>query len=138
MKTKASPVLDRYMELVRQFPLRPLRSDDAHARAVDLLVQLDGKPNPSDDENDYARTLALLIADYERPRVQRQTVSVAERIKHLMTEHGMTGVALGEVIGSRTAVSMILNGQRRPSKAHVCRLAAHFGLGEGYFMEREA
>ena len=43
-----------------------------------------------------------------------------------MRENGMTTADLGKVLGNKTAVSLVLNGKRELSKAHIRRLAARF------------
>ena len=57
---------DRYLELVRDFPLRPLRDDEQYQRALAVLDRLfERAPLASSDERDYFRVLALLAWDYE-------------------------------------------------------------------------
>ena len=133
MKTRSRKVSDEYFQLVRRFPLRPIRNDSQHAEAVAALVSIDGKANPSEDEQDYANTLAMLVKEYERPRALPKR-SVIDRLRHLMTETGMNVSGLGKIIGSQPEASMVLAGTRELSKEHIRRLAAHFNFDPGYFL----
>ena len=62
----ASPVspADPYLELVRAFPLRPIRTRTAHARAKVVFRSLVGNRTP--EGRDYKAVLVSLIAEYER------------------------------------------------------------------------
>jgi antitoxin component HigA of HigAB toxin-antitoxin module len=62
------------------------------------------------------------------------TSSPVDRIKHLMRENDLTVSALGKILGSQPAASMVLHGKRELSKAQVRRLAEHFRLDPGYFL----
>jgi HTH-type transcriptional regulator / antitoxin HigA len=57
---------DVYLDLVRAFPLRPLRSNDDHDRAIATIDALaDRRHEWGTDEDDYFLVLALLIERYE-------------------------------------------------------------------------
>jgi hypothetical protein len=63
---KTSPVGDAYFDLVRAFPLRPLRSAEDHDRAIATIDALsDRRPELRPEEHDYLIVLALLIEHYE-------------------------------------------------------------------------
>jgi HTH-type transcriptional regulator/antitoxin HigA len=57
-----SPAGDPYLDLIRAFPLRPLRSTEDPDRAIATVDSLsDRRP----EEHDYMIVLALLIEHYE-------------------------------------------------------------------------
>jgi len=61
-----SPAGDLYLDLVRAFPLRPLRSAEDHDRAIATVDALsDRRPELRPEEHDYLIVLALLIERYE-------------------------------------------------------------------------
>lgn len=133
MKMRSRKTKDEYLDLVRRFPLRPIRNDDQHSAAIAVLASLDGKPDPSTDESDYADTLAMLLKEYELPQ-RLPSASVPERIRFLMTESGLNVSALGKIIGSQPEASMVLAGKRELSKEQIRRLSRHFKLDAGYFL----
>ena len=62
----ATPASDPYLDLVRAFPLRPIRSDNDHVRAIAAIDALaDRRDGWGTDEDDYFLVLALLIERYE-------------------------------------------------------------------------
>jgi HTH-type transcriptional regulator/antitoxin HigA len=57
---------DLYLDLVRAFPLRPIRSTDEHDRAIATLDALDDRRDELQlEERDYFLILALLVERYE-------------------------------------------------------------------------
>ncbi len=61
-QAEASPAGDLYFDLVRAFPLRPLRSAEDHDRAVATIDALsDRRPDLRPEEHDYLIVLGLLI-----------------------------------------------------------------------------
>jgi HTH-type transcriptional regulator/antitoxin HigA len=126
---------DRYLELVRQFPLRPLRTKADYTRATEVMDVLAVREEGalSRDERDYLDTLALLIEEYDSRRSSPLPAEPVEVLRHLMEAHDMNTSDLGRVIGSRGVASEILNGKRSLSKAHMARLAEKFHVDVGVF-----
>jgi HTH-type transcriptional regulator / antitoxin HigA len=64
--TTPTPAPDAYLDLVRAFPLRPIRSDDDHVRAIAAIEAVaDRRHQWRPGEEDYFVVLALLIERYE-------------------------------------------------------------------------
>jgi len=132
------PVADDYLDLIRAFPLRELRSTGDHTEAVRVLARLLGRPNGrlSPGERDYAEVLGRLIDDDGRRRhpFPRRKHSPLEMLRFLMEESAMNVTALGKVLGNKTAASLVLGGRREMSKLHIRRLAQHFCVDAGLFI----
>ena len=63
------------------------------------------------------------------------TRTPAERLRFLMGEAGLRQKDVAAIIGAtKSAVSMIVSGDREPTKAQVKALAEHFRLDAGYFL----
>lgn len=57
---------DPYLDLIRAFPLRPIRTDADHDRAIAIVDALsDRRPAILPEEHDYFIVLCLLIEHYE-------------------------------------------------------------------------
>jgi HTH-type transcriptional regulator / antitoxin HigA len=131
---------DRYFDLVRSFPLRPIRSESELDKATAVLTRL-AKSTPehkmSAGERDYVEALSVLIQRFEQGR--RDTalprLTPIDRLKLLMEETGMNVNDVGHVIGSQPNASLILHGKRSMSKGQILRLARHFGVSPALFME---
>jgi HTH-type transcriptional regulator/antitoxin HigA len=136
--TIATPAkLDRgYLELLRHFPLRPIRSK----RELDRAMKIAGHLATYDEgtlpvgEQDYLDTLTILIEEFQKSAsAEMPEVSPLAMLKHLMEERGMTVTDLGRVVGSQSNASLILSGKRGLSKRVIGRLAEHFHVAPGVF-----
>lgn len=129
---------DDYLELIYRFPLRPIRNEREYGRAAAVLDRLAVRPEGAltAGERDYFETLTLLVADYDERHFQLEAAqrTPLERLKYLMDESGMKTADLGRLLGNRALASLILNGHRQLSKAHIRLLAGHFKVEPGLFL----
>jgi antitoxin component HigA of HigAB toxin-antitoxin module len=117
-------------------PLRPIedRDDLKHARKmVDALAVLARR---TVDQEDYLETLSTLIEKYEQERNadQWKASNPIDVLRFLMEGHEMSASDLGRLLGHRELGAAILRGERQLSKAHIIKLAKHFGVGPGLFL----
>src|SRR2546421_654539 len=129
-----------YVALINFFPLRPLRSArdyDAAIAVVDTLaVRPEGSLRPG--EQDYFDTLTMLVEAYDREHheLEMEHRDPLSMLKYVMKESGTTQADLGRLLGNRALASLILNGHRQLSKAHIRKLAWHFKLSAGLFLAK--
>jgi len=127
----------RYLHLVRQFPLRPIRSK----RELDRAMKIAGHLATHDEgtlprgEQDYLDALTVFIEDYQRrhPLMMPEVTPLA-MLKHLLEQHDMTVTDLGRVIGTQSNASLILSGKRTISKRVIRLLSEHFGVAPSVFL----
>jgi antitoxin component HigA of HigAB toxin-antitoxin module len=120
-----------------RWPLRPIRTRDAHRRGKAMLRSLAGKRSPA--VRDYKTVLVSLVADYERTaslRLNTANVTPAEIVLHLLEERGMSVNALAKALGiPQSSLSETLHGRRGWSKFAIIRTANYFGLEPGLFLQ---
>jgi HTH-type transcriptional regulator/antitoxin HigA len=124
-----------YLNLVREFPLRPIRSKSDYDRAAAVLDKLAVRDDSDldDGEADYLETLSMLIEAYDRdhfPMPVRKR-SPVELLKFLMKQNELTTTDLGQILGSKGLASEVLHGKRELSKAHIRKLAKRFDIDPG-------
>ena len=130
---------DRYLDLVRRFPLRPIRSKAAYAEAnrinQEMLIRVS---ELEQEEVDYASLLGRLIRDYDETHAlvlrDRQRGTPVELLRFLMEQQGMKTTHLGQLVGGRGQASLILSGKRELSKANIRTLAEHFHVSPALFL----
>jgi HTH-type transcriptional regulator/antitoxin HigA len=93
-------------------------------RARALIDQLWNSNDPADVARLDAQ--ARLIAAYEENKWPRRPPSVADLIRHLMDQHGLTRTDLIPLLGTASRVSEVLRGKKGLSMAMVQRLRARF------------
>jgi HTH-type transcriptional regulator/antitoxin HigA len=101
-------------------------SDSELARARALVDKLWSSEDPADIARLEAQ--ARLIAAYEERKWPRRSPGVAELLRHLMDQHGLTRADMAPILGAPSRVSEILRGEKGLSMAMVQRLRARFGV----------
>ncbi len=128
-----------YMELVREFPLVPLREKSEFSEAVKVMKRLAYRRSSlSSGEADYLTVLGDLIAQYEKrlPRMAGE-MTPREAVSFLMESNGLTQSDLVEFVGYKSNLSAFLNGRRGLSKRAAARLAEYFKVSPAIFLPRE-
>jgi HTH-type transcriptional regulator/antitoxin HigA len=134
VKTKRDRFSPEYLALLRAFPPRPIRGDDEHRRAIEVVNGLLDRPALTPDEEDYLDVLGLLIADYEDSIYEHPEFTPRDRLCHLMEEHALTQAELARRAGvAVTSLSDILNGKRRISPRVRAKIAECFGVSASFF-----
>lgn len=129
---------DRYLELVRRFPLRPLRSDadlDAAVAVIDALLDRDDLAPP---EQDYLDVLSDLVEAYEDEHVPIEPVSDAEMLRFLIQSKGVTQAQAAAEAGiAESTISEVLSGKRKLNRGQIGKLARYFHVEPGAFVFTE-
>lgn len=87
------------------------------------------------DQRDYFDLSCGLLEEYDRAHVRWPKVSVQARLRHLLTESGLSAADLSRLLGgSRNLGAMILRGDRNLTLAHVRKLADHFRVSPELFI----
>jgi len=99
-------------------------NDKELARARALVERL----WDSDDRADIAllEAQARLIAAYEERKWPRRAPRIADLIRHLMDQHGLSRADMVPILGTPSRVSEVLSGKKGLSMAMVQRLRARF------------
>ncbi|HEX3358769.1 MAG TPA: helix-turn-helix domain-containing protein [Tepidisphaeraceae bacterium] len=138
-KIKRLRVADDYLELVRKFPLRPIRREAEYDEAIEILKDLVGRADSglSSGERDYTDALSQLVGIYEDANypIEHELKTPLARLKYLIAQNDMNTTQLGELLGSgRGQASLILNGKRELSKANIRTLADRFKVSPALFL----
>jgi HTH-type transcriptional regulator/antitoxin HigA len=125
---------DRYLELVRGFPLRPLRSDADLDAAVAVVDSLLDQPDLSAPEQDYLDVLSDLIEAYEAEAVPMRPVGDADMLRFLIEGGGTTQAEVAKQVGMpESTISEVLAGKRKLNRSQIGKLARYFHVEPGAF-----
>lgn len=128
-------VKDHYLELVRRFPLKHLRSDRELAKAIKMVDSLIAKKSLTRGEQDYLDVLTDIVERYEEDFHPMPPVSDAEMLRHLIEARGIKQDKLAKETGiSGSTISNVLNGSRKLTRSHIMTMAAFFGVSAAVFM----
>jgi HTH-type transcriptional regulator/antitoxin HigA len=139
-KTSTPSLKDSYFELVREFPLLPIKNERHYDAALGFLQKLAIRDEKSLDSGQraYVAALTQFVEDYEqnRHRIDVADLGPLDALQYLMSENDMKAIDLGHLLGSRSVASQILSGKRELSKAHILILAERFKVEPGLFLEQ--
>ena len=126
---------DRYLEWIREFPLRPIRSDKELRDALSVIDRLLDANQLVREEQDYLDVLGGLVQRYEQERHPMPQVSDAEMLRHLIEAKNVTQAQVARATGiAESTVSALLAGNRRLNREHIEKLAQYFHVGARAFM----
>jgi HTH-type transcriptional regulator / antitoxin HigA len=140
-KGRAARTTDDYLELVRQFPLIPIRNDrhlQEAFRMIDRLSIIDeDKLTPG--QADYLLVLSELVAKYENEHhaIDLSHLDGIDVLKHLLEQNGMSASDLGRLLGNRQLGTAVLRRQRQLSKSNILRLCERFGVSADLFLRQK-
>lgn len=139
MITKKRAAGDDYFELVKTFPLRPIRKATDYEEAGRVLNRLLGRPNGrlTAGERDYLDALVLLVQDYDQKNSKfvPSDLSPHEALQYLAEQADMGPTALGKVLGTtHTMASLMLHGKRGISAQAARILSDYFKVDPGLFI----
>jgi HTH-type transcriptional regulator/antitoxin HigA len=127
-----------YLQLVRAFPLRPIRSDEELNDAVALLDALIDRAPLLAEEQDYMRVLGGLVKEYEEKTIPIRPSTDAEMLRFLMEGNGLNQTQMADAMGiPASTVSEILKGRRKLTRTHIGRLTERFSVPATVFFDSE-
>lgn len=131
-------VTDKYMELIRQFPLQPIHNKTMANKATEILDRHFRNTFADRGEEKYVLALATLLADYEDehdPGPDTSDITGLDTLRNVVEQSGIRQSELAKVLGvSQGAVSRILNGQLSITADHARALGKRFKLDPGAFL----
>jgi len=127
-----------FLELNQLRQLRPVADDADLDEATEMVDRLAVINKPTRDQADYLDTLTMLVEHYEaahQPMDDIKKPSSLEVLKHLLVANEMKQADLAKLLGiGRSAVSMILSGQRPITADHARVLGRRFAVEAGLFL----
>ena len=125
---------DNYLELVRAFPLRPIRSEAELDRAIEVIDSLVVRDDLDSGQEDYLDVLGDLVHKYEAEHYPIKAVSDRDIVRFLLESNGMDQAELARLSGiAESTVSEILAGKRTLCRRHIAGLSRGFRVSPAVF-----
>lgn len=132
--TKTRHERDAYMALIQELPLKKIRNDREHTKAIAMVSRLMGR-DLNTGSADYLDALLILVNQYEdEHHAIDEKMTPQQALRALMEANHLKQADIARIIGSESAVSMFLKGTRDLSKAQILKLSTHFKLDPRLFM----
>jgi HTH-type transcriptional regulator / antitoxin HigA len=132
---RGKPQEGGYLALIRELPLRPIRTEAGLDRAIAMVDALSDREALSPDEHDYLLVLSGLIEKYEDERYPIPAVSGIAMLRYLIESRGVSQAKVAaEASIAESTLSEILAGKRKLGIRHVTILARYFKVDPGLFI----
>lgn len=126
---------DRYLHLIRRFPLRPLRTAADLDAAVTVIDELVDRALLTPPEQDYLDVLSDLVETYESESIPMRPVGDAELLRFLIEHKGVSQAGVASSAGiAESTISEVLAGKRKLNRGQIAKLARYFCLDPGAFL----
>jgi len=131
-------VSNGYIELLTNFPPRPITSEEELELTQNMIDQLLDQGKLSQDEKDYLNVLGALVYEYEQQQEPIPDIYGVELLKSLIEDNGLRQKDLVSIFKTESIVSDILNGKRELTKRHIEELAEFFHISPAVFFPRNS
>lgn len=118
-----------YLQLVTDFPLASIKSDEHLAEAQDMMDRLFAEGAIGDGTELYLDALSDLVGAYEDSHHSIEFASDADMLQHLLDTKGITQSQLSREAGfPKSSVSEVLSGKKPFSRVMIRKLSEYFGV----------
>jgi HTH-type transcriptional regulator/antitoxin HigA len=124
----------KYVELLAKAVPTVITSEQEYDRIVAIVDRLAVKRDSSVEEERLLELLSTLVEVYENERYPIPDAPPHVMIQQFMLDRGLRQADLVSVLGSRSLVSEVVNGKRKPSKLQIKNLGEFFGVSPELFL----
>ncbi len=127
-----------YIDLLRKFPPRPIKSEADLLATQEIIDALLDSNELSLEKQDYLNVLGILVHEYEEKYVAVPDLSGVELLRALIVELGLKQKDLVPIFKTESIASAILNGHRKFTVEHIEKLAELFNVSPSVFLSRSS
>lgn len=124
---------DRYIELLKRFPPRPVHSDEELARMQEVVHNLLDQPQLTEEEREYLNVLGALIYEYEETQEPIPDIYGVELLKFLLKERNLDKQELLTIFTNESTIDDILAEKQELSAIYIQELAKFFNVPVALF-----
>jgi HTH-type transcriptional regulator / antitoxin HigA len=125
-----------YAALVKMCPPRIVRDAKSLEYFYEIIDRLMAIEKPSADQLDYLELLSTIVEQYEASDHPTPHTSVASLLGFLLESKSETQMSLAAATDiQKSLISEVLSGRRKLSIANIKKLAKHFSVDPGLFIE---
>ena len=103
---------DKYLELLKQYPPRPIHDEEDLEMMQEVINCLLDKPQLTAEEREYLNVLGSLIYEYEENQEPIPDIYGIELLKFILEERNLQNQDLLSIFESKSTMDNILDGQQ--------------------------
>ncbi|NCR38544.1 MAG: transcriptional regulator [Microcystis aeruginosa W13-11] len=124
---------DKYLELLKQYPPRPIHNEEDLEMMQEVINRLLDKPQLTVEEREYLNVLGSLIYEYEENQEPIPDIYGLELLKFILEERNLQKQDLLSIFESKSTLDNILDGQQELTPIYIQKLANFFNISPDLF-----
>lgn len=124
---------DKYLELLKQYPPRPIDNEEDLEMMQQVINRLLDKPQLTAEEREYLNVLGALIYEYEENQEPIPDIYGLELLKFILEERNLQKQDLLSIFESKSTLDDILDGQQDLTTVYIQKLANFLNISPDLF-----
>ncbi len=124
---------DKYLELLKQYPPRPIHNEEDLEMMQEVINRLLDKPQLTAEEREYLNVLGSLIYEYEENQEPIPDIYGIELLKFILEERNLQKQDLLSIFESKSTLDDILDGQQDLTTVYIQKLANFLNISPDLF-----
>ncbi|GCL49772.1 hypothetical protein NIES3804_13280 [Microcystis aeruginosa NIES-3804] len=124
---------DKYLELLKQYPPRPIDNEEDLEMMQQVINRLLDKPQLTVEEREYLNVLGSLIYEYEENQEPIPDIYGLELLKFILEERNLQKQDLLSIFESKSTLDDILDGQQELTPIYIQKLANFLNISPDLF-----
>lgn len=124
---------DKYLELLKQYPPRPIHDEEDLEMMQEVINRLLDKPQLTVEEREYLNVLGSLIYEYEENQEPIPDIYGIELLKFILEERNLQKQDLLSIFESKSTLDDILDGLQELTPIYIQKLANFLNISPDLF-----
>ena len=124
---------DKYLELLKQYPPRPIDNEEDLEMMQEVINRLLDKPQLTVEEREYLNVLGSLIYEYEENQEPIPDIYGLELLKFILEEKKLQKQDLLSIFESKSTLDDILDGLQELTPIYIQKLANFLNISPDLF-----
>ncbi|MFM7277547.1 MAG: type II toxin-antitoxin system HigA family antitoxin [Microcystis aeruginosa] len=124
---------DKYLELLKQYPPRPIHNEEDLEMMQEVINRLLDKPQLTVEEREYLNVLVSLIYEYEENQEPIPDIYGLELLKFILEERNLQKQDLLSIFESKSTLDDIFDGQQELTPIYIQKLANFLNISPDLF-----
>jgi len=124
---------DKYLELLKQYPPRPIHDEEDLEMMQEVINRLLDKPQLTVEEREYLNVLGALIYEHEENQEPIPDIYGLELLKFILEERNLQKQDLLSIFESKSTLDDILDGLQELTPIYIQKLANFLNISPDLF-----
>ncbi|KAB0241058.1 transcriptional regulator [Microcystis aeruginosa EAWAG127a] len=125
---------DKYLELLKQYPPRPIHNEEDLEMMQEVINRLLDKPQLTAEEREYLNVLGSLIYEYEENQEPITDIYGLELLKFILEEKNLQKQDLLSIFESKSTLDDIFDGLQELTPIYIQKLANFLNISPDLFL----